>query len=50
MARELGFHNGRHENLEHVTRDTFSWKEFILKEELVRYEGRRLLQNVHAAK
>ncbi|KIW71365.1 hypothetical protein, variant [Phialophora macrospora] len=36
MARELGFQNGRHENLEDVTRDTFSWEEFILKEELVR--------------
>ena len=38
MARELGFKNGRHENLEHVTIDMFRWEEFILKEELIRYE------------
>lgn len=36
MARELGFHSGRHENLENITADTFSWTDFILKEELLR--------------
>ncbi|KAH7378189.1 hypothetical protein BKA64DRAFT_688095 [Cadophora sp. MPI-SDFR-AT-0126] len=36
MGRELGFQNGRHTDLENVTKGTFSWKEFILKEELNR--------------
>ncbi|KAK5059884.1 hypothetical protein LTR84_009767 [Exophiala bonariae] len=36
MARELGFQNGRHTDLQYVTEDTFDWKEFILKEELIR--------------
>ncbi|KAJ8061506.1 hypothetical protein OCU04_009320 [Sclerotinia nivalis] len=36
MGRELGFQNGRHTDLQNVTKDTFCWKEFILKEELIR--------------
>ncbi|KEF62012.1 uncharacterized protein A1O9_03584 [Exophiala aquamarina CBS 119918] len=36
MARELGFQNGRHTDVQYVTKDTFNWKEFILKEELIR--------------
>lgn len=38
MARELGFQNGRHTDLQSVTKDTFNWKEFVLKEELIRYD------------
>ncbi|KAH7080864.1 hypothetical protein FB567DRAFT_114394 [Paraphoma chrysanthemicola] len=36
MGRELGFHNGQHKNLHNATKDTFCWKEFILKEEFIR--------------
>ncbi|EXL66429.1 hypothetical protein FOPG_17390 [Fusarium oxysporum f. sp. conglutinans race 2 54008] len=36
MGRELGFQNGQHTDLQNVTHDTFCWKEFILKEELIR--------------
>ncbi|KAJ5457036.1 hypothetical protein N7530_012310 [Penicillium desertorum] len=36
MGRELGFQNGRHTDLQNVTKDTFCWEEFILKEELIR--------------
>lgn len=38
MGRALGFENGRHRDLQHITSDTFCWKEFVLKEELIRYE------------
>ncbi|KAH7087714.1 hypothetical protein FB567DRAFT_352456 [Paraphoma chrysanthemicola] len=36
MGRELGFQNSQHTDLHKVTQDTFCWKEFILKEELIR--------------
>jgi hypothetical protein len=49
MARELGFQNARHTDLQYATKDTFSWKEFILKEELIRYEFCSLLQDLHVA-
>lgn len=50
MGRELGFQNGRHTDLKNVTKDTFCWKEFILKEELIRYEFCGLFQYLHVAK
>ena len=50
MARELGFQNGRHTDLQYATKDTFSWKEFVLKEELIRYESCSLPQDLHVAK
>lgn len=50
MGRELGFQNGRHTDLQNVTKDTFCWKEFILKEELIRYEFRDISQYLHVAK
>lgn len=49
MARELGFHSGRHADLEYVAKDTFIWKDFILKEEFIRYEDCRLLRDLHVA-
>jgi hypothetical protein len=50
MGRELGFQNGRHTDLENVTKDTFCWKAFILKEELIRYESCGLSLYLHVAK
>jgi hypothetical protein len=37
MGRELGFQNGQHGDLQHITNHTFCWKDFVLKEELIRY-------------
>lgn len=39
MARELGFRSGRHDDLENLTPETFDWKAFVLREELVRYDA-----------
>jgi hypothetical protein len=50
MGRELGFQNGRHADLQNVTKDTFCWTEFILKEELIRYGFYGLFQYLHVAK
>ncbi|SPJ90954.1 uncharacterized protein FTOL_13356 [Fusarium torulosum] len=36
VGRELGFQNGQHRDLQHVINNTFCWKEFIVKEELIR--------------
>lgn len=49
MARELGFHNGRHTDLQSVTKDTFNWREFVLREELIRYDFHGPLQHVYVA-
>jgi hypothetical protein len=36
MAREIGFAHASHGDLKSLTEDSFKWKEFILKEELIR--------------
>lgn len=47
MARELGFQNARHMDLESVTMDTFNWEEFVLKEELIRYDFHNPFQHLY---
>ncbi|KAF1990968.1 hypothetical protein K402DRAFT_323546 [Aulographum hederae CBS 113979] len=36
MARELGFSSAKHNNLDALTRSTFSWRSYIEKEEMIR--------------